>query len=108
MIKIETADKRSKRTEQAKLTAQMEAGDAAAESALKLEIAKQYPDVNFSPGYDYNSGQNRRQLGLNVELPLNRNRGPIAEAEARRVTAEKRFLAQQAMVQSELDLALAT
>jgi outer membrane protein TolC len=80
---------------------------AAAEAALKLELARQYPDINISPGYDYNSGQNRWQLGLNVALPLNRNRGPIAEAEARRITTEKRFLAQQAVIQGELDIALA-
>ena len=80
---------------------------AASEAALKLEIAKQHPDVNLSPGYDYNSGQNRWQLGLNVELPLNRNRGPIAQAEAKRATAGKRFLAQQAAIRGELDAALA-
>jgi outer membrane protein TolC len=80
---------------------------AAAEALLKVELARQYPDVNLAPGYDYNSGQNRWQLGLNVQLPLNRNRGPIAEAEARRVTAEKRFLAQQGTIQGELDIALA-
>ncbi len=80
---------------------------AAAEASLKLELARQYPDINVSPGYDYNSGQNRWQLGLNVALPLNRNRGPIAEAEARRITAEKRFLAQQGTIQGELDIALA-
>lgn len=80
---------------------------ASAEAALKLQLARQYPDVNLMPGYDYNSGQNRWQLGLNVALPLNRNLGPIAEAEARRTTAEKRFLAQQAVIQGELDIALA-
>lgn len=80
---------------------------AASEAALKLEIARQYPDVNVAPGYDYNSGQNRWQLGLNLPIPLNQNRGPIAQAEARRVTAEKRFLAQQATIQGELDIALA-
>ena len=80
---------------------------AAAESGLHLEIARQYPDLQFTPGYNYNQGQNRWQLGVNVEVPLNRNRGPIAQAEARRVTAEKRFLSQQATVQGELDLSLA-
>lgn len=80
---------------------------AAAESALHLEIARQYPDLNVMPGYDYNSGQNRWQLGFNLPIPLNRNRGPIAQAEARRATAEKRFLAQQATIQGELDIALA-
>ncbi|MCX6857142.1 MAG: TolC family protein [Verrucomicrobia bacterium] len=80
---------------------------AASESALKLELAKQYPDVNIGPGYDYNSGQNRWQLGLNLPIPLHQNRGPIAQAEAKRSTAEKKFLAQQATIQGELDIALA-
>ncbi len=80
---------------------------AAAEYALKLEVAKQYPDVNLGPGYDYNSGQNRWQFGVTFPVPLNLNRGPIAEAEARRVTAEKRFLALQAAIEGELDVALA-
>jgi outer membrane protein TolC len=80
---------------------------AASESALKLELAKQYPDINIGPGYDYNSGQNRWQLGINLPIPLNQNRGPIAQAEAKRTTAEKKFLAQQATIQGELDIALA-
>ena len=80
---------------------------AAAEHALRLEVAKQFPDVTLGPGYDYNSGQNRWQLGVSLPVPFNRNQGPIAEAEARRVTAEKRFLAQQAAIEGELDLALA-
>jgi cobalt-zinc-cadmium efflux system outer membrane protein len=80
---------------------------AAAEHALRLEVAKQYPDVTLGPGYDYNSGQNRWQLGVSLPVPLNRNHGPIAEAESRRVTAEKRFLAQQAAIEGELDIALA-
>lgn len=80
---------------------------AAAESALKLEIAKQYPDLRIGPGFDYNQGQNRWQLGVSLDLPVNGNRGPIAQAEARRVTAEKRFLAQQNTIQGELDIALA-
>ena len=80
---------------------------AAAECALRLEVAKQYPDLNIGPGYDYNSGQNRWQLGFNLPLPFNRNRGPIAEAEARRCTAEKRFLAQQAAIEGELNVAVA-
>lgn len=80
---------------------------AASEAALKLELARQYPDLNVVPGYDYNSGQNRWQLGWNFQLPLNRNRGPIAEAAARRLSAEKRFLAQQEAIEGELDVALA-
>lgn len=80
---------------------------AAAECSLRLEVAKQYPDVNIGPGYDYNSGQNRWQLAFNLPVLFNRNGGPIAEAEARRCTAEKRFLAQQAAIEGELNVALA-
>ena len=79
---------------------------AAAESALRLEIAKQYPDVRLGPGYDYNQGQNRWQLGVSFELPVNGNRGPIAQAEAKRLSAEARFMAQQDTIQGELNVAL--
>lgn len=80
---------------------------AASESALRLEIAKQYPDVRLGPGFDYNQGQNRWQLGVSLDLPINRNAGPIAQAEAKRKTAEAKFLAQQTTIQGELDIALA-
>jgi len=71
---------------------------AASEAALKWELAKQYPDVGIRPGYDFNSGQNRWQLGLTMEIPLNQNRGPIAQAEARRALAAAAFEARQAAV----------
>jgi outer membrane protein TolC len=80
---------------------------SAAESALRLEYAKQYPDVRLGPGFDYNQGQNRWQLGVSLDLPINGNRGPIAQAEAKRKTAEARFLAQQDTIQGELNIALA-
>jgi len=79
----------------------------AAEAALKLELAKQYPNLTLRPGYDFNSGQNRWQLGFFFEIPLNQNRGPIAQAEAKRITAEKRFLSLQNQIEGEIDIALA-
>jgi outer membrane protein TolC len=80
---------------------------AASESALQLEIAKQYPDLHFSPGYQYDQGENKWSLGLSVELPvLYRNQGGIVEARARRDQTAARFLAQQAKVISEIDRAL--
>lgn len=100
------ASRRLALTQRADLMALL-ADYAAADSALRLEIARQYPDMRVGPGFDYNQGQNRWQLGISMDLPLNGNRGPIAQAEARRVTAEKRFLAQQATIQGELDIALA-
>ena len=81
---------------------------AASESALQLEIAKQYPDVNLSPGYEFDQGDNKWSLGLSVTLPvLNRNQGAIAEAEARRTESAATFNALQARVLAEIDRALA-
>ena len=81
---------------------------AASEAALQLEIAKQYPDVHLSPGYEFDQGDNKWSLGLTVTLPvLNQNRGGIGEAEARRLEAREAFLALQAKVMAEIDRALA-
>lgn len=84
------------------------AGYAAAETALKLEIAKQYPDVHLGTGYQFDQGENKWALGLTVEIPvLNRNQGPMAEAEARRSEAAARVLALQARIVGEVDRAIA-
>jgi cobalt-zinc-cadmium efflux system outer membrane protein len=80
---------------------------AASESALQLEIAKQYPDVHFNPGYQLDTGENKWQLGITVELPvLNQNQGPVAEAEARRAEAAARFNVLQANVIAEIESAV--
>jgi cobalt-zinc-cadmium efflux system outer membrane protein len=80
----------------------------AAQSALQLEIAKQYPDVNLGPGYEFDQGENKWALGVSISLPVfNRNEGPIAEADARRKEVAARFIALQATVIGELDRALA-
>lgn len=72
---------------------------AAADAALRLEIARQYPDLHISPGYSYDEGVHKYTLGASLTLPiLNQNQGPIAEAEARRGAAGAAFLALQADV----------
>lgn len=81
---------------------------AGTQSALRLEIAKQYPDLRLSPGFEYDQGDNKWGLGLALELPLlNRNQGPIAEAEGRRTAAAAKFDALQAKVIAEIELAIA-
>lgn len=81
---------------------------AASESALQLEIAKQYPDVHLNPGYEFDQGSDKWGVGLSMELPiLNHNRGPIAEAEARRKESAAKFNALQARVFGEIETALA-
>ena len=81
---------------------------AAAEADLRLEIAKQFPDVHLNPGYQFDQGDNKWSLGLTVELPiLNQNQGAIAEAEARRKLSAAKFVALQAQAIGEIDRAVA-
>jgi outer membrane protein TolC len=80
---------------------------AASQSALQLEIAKQYPDIRLGPGYQLDQTDSKWTIGLAIDLPiLSRNRGPIAEAEARRTESAARFLALQSRVVGELDAAV--
>lgn len=68
----------------------------ASQTALQLEIAKQYPDLSIGPGYSWDAGALKWSLALGLILPLfDRNRGPIAEAEAKREEAAASFRATQ-------------
>lgn len=81
---------------------------SASQSALQIEITKQYPDLHIGPGYNFNQGENRWVFGLSLSVPiLNQNEGPIAEAEARRKEATIRFIALQDKVAGEIDRTLA-
>lgn len=84
---------------------------ATAEADLRLEIAKQFPDLHFGPGYAWNNGNagdNQWSLGLTLELPiLDQNQGPIAEAESRRKLAAAKFVELQSQVIGEIDRAVA-
>lgn len=81
---------------------------AAAEAALRLEVAKQYPDVHLSPGYQFDQGTNKIQLGFSLTLPVfNQNGGAIGEAAARRAELGGKFLALQAQVIGETESAVA-
>ncbi len=78
----------------------------AAQAALQLEVARQYPDVHLGPGYQYDQGDHKFTLSATMELPiLNQNQGPIAEAQARRVESAARFSALQAKIIADLDRA---
>ena len=104
-----TADsaRRNALTRRADITAAL-ADYEGTQTALQLEIAKQYPDVHLGTGYQWDQGQSKWNLGLNVELPVfNRNQGPIAEAQARRASAAARVEVAQARAIAEIDVALA-
>ena len=65
----------------------------AVEQGLKLEIEKQYPDLDLSPGFIYDQGDKIWQLGTSWVLPLfHNNEGPINEALAQRKLMQARFI----------------
>jgi cobalt-zinc-cadmium efflux system outer membrane protein len=103
---VDLADaRRAALTHRADLMAAL-ADYAAREGELRLEVAKQYPDLHLGPGYEFDQGQDKWSIGLSLELPLlNQNQGPIAEAEARRREAASRFEALQAQVIAEIEAA---
>jgi len=81
---------------------------AASEAALRLEIARQYPDFALGPDYAFEEGAHLFSVVLRLALPVfDRNQGPIAEAHARREEMAAQFLAVQAagIAQSEQALA---
>lgn len=85
------------------------AGYQAAEGDLRLEIARQYPDVTLGPGLLWDAGAAKWTLGLSLALPLlDRNRGRIAEARAHREEAAAQVLKVQADALAELEQSRAT
>lgn len=78
------------------------------ELELQAEIKNQYPDLRLGPGYEYDQGDNKWSLGIGASLPaLNRNRGPIAEANAARSEQRVRFEALQGAILQEVDQSIA-
>jgi len=76
----------------------------ASQSALHLEIARQYPDIQMKPGHQWDQGENKWSLGVSLTLPiLNQNEGPIAQAEANRKLAAATFLALQNKTLGDID-----
>lgn len=82
---------------------------AAAESALQLEIAKQYPDIHLGPGYTYDTGTHKIAFGLaGITLPVfDQNQGGIREAQAKRKEAAARTAALQDRILGDVDRAAA-
>ncbi len=51
-----------------------------AEASLRLEVRRQYPDIQLGPALGMEDGQGRGGVGFSVPLPiLNANRRGIAE-----------------------------
>jgi outer membrane protein TolC len=82
---------------------------AATESALQLEVAKQYPDIHLGPGYTYDTGTHKIAFGLaGITLPIfDQNQGGIRAAEAKRKEAATRTAALQDAILGDFAHALA-
>jgi cobalt-zinc-cadmium efflux system outer membrane protein len=78
---------------------------AAAQSALQLEYANQYPNIQANPSYTWELGENRWSLGATaLQLPIfHQNQGQIGEAEAKRAESAVRFDALQLRILGEID-----
>jgi outer membrane protein TolC len=82
-------------------------GYSVTEEALRLEVAKQFPQVHIGPAYTWDHGVYRLQFNLSMELPIfNQNRGLIGEAEARREQAGAHLEATVAAAYQEIDEAV--
>lgn len=81
---------------------------ATAEQNLRLEIARQYPNLTLSPGYNYDQGNNEWRFGVGLELPLlHQNQGQIAVAEAMRQNQAERVRQRQRGILAEIESTLA-
>jgi cobalt-zinc-cadmium efflux system outer membrane protein len=77
---------------------------ARAEAALKLEVAKQYPDIKFSPAYLYDFGDKIWTLGISTLIPnLEKNKALIAKAESFRETESSKIMDMQLAIANDID-----
>jgi outer membrane protein TolC len=80
---------------------------ALAESRLRLEVARQYPDLELGPGFIWDQGVNRWTLALALPALFgSRNRGAIAEADAAREVAGLEVAATQDSVLADIESAI--
>lgn len=81
----------------------------AAQAALQIEIANQYPNIQANPGYTWDIGAHYWTLAASaLQLPVfHQNQGSIAEAEAKRQEMALRFEALQLRILGDIDRAQA-
>jgi outer membrane protein TolC len=80
-----------------------------AEGDVRVEVANAAPDLSLRPTLSFDQGSGKFGIGFGLpSLPRQRNRGPIAEAEARRSIAGAEVDEVQEAVLAAVDGALAT
>jgi len=94
------------------LTARPEMGRAlaeyaAAESEVRLEVARQYPDLELGPGFIWDQGVHRWTLALALPNLFGfRSRAAITEAEAARAAAGARVAETQELLLADVAMAV--
>jgi len=73
-----------------------------AEAHFKLAVKRQYPQLTLGPGYYWDHGISKFPLDIGFTLPINGNKGEIAETRATRDVAGKHMLAVQADIYGEI------
>ena len=77
---------------------------AVAEARLRLEVSRQFPDLELGPGFVWDEGVSRWALALALPALLgSRNRGAIGEAEAAREVAALRVAEVQDSVFADVE-----
>jgi len=93
----------SRRPEIARALAEYAVGEA----DLRVEISRQYPNLELGPGFIWDQGVNRWTLALALPGVLGRsNRGPIREARAHRALLASRFYEVQETVLGQVGVAV--
>jgi outer membrane protein, heavy metal efflux system len=72
------------------------------EARFELAVKRQYPQLTLGPGYYWDHGISKFPFDLGLSMPLNGNKGEIAEARAARDLSGKRMLALQADIYGEI------
>lgn len=73
-----------------------------AEARFELAVKHQYPQLTLGPGYYWDHGISKFPLDIGLTLPIDGNKGEIAEDRAARDVAGKHMLALQANIYAEI------
>ena len=77
---------------------------AISEAGLKLEVAKQYPDIQFNPAYLYDFGDKIWTLGITSLIPnIEKNKALISRAEKIREAEATRIMDLQLQLVNDID-----
>lgn len=82
-----------------------QAAYGAAETELRAEIRKQYPQLNIAPLYAHDDGHDKVSVGVSLPLPIwNRNREAIARAEGDRTLKQAELITEWRKLVQQADL----